>query len=177
MFDYTFNKNSKGIIGCAFELAIKEALGKKAEVSPAGQSDFTFNRKHYDSKQNGSILQYAPNAKYIKGSSRVIYATHIAHKVLAEDAATITIHVDLGATELFVVDKVDFVNFLLNTKGMSKYNKEREQVNIQTVYNYSKDAYHGKKGYALEEWCAENMLDDADDILDAILTAYFENNC
>ena len=159
---YTFNKTDKGYIGKAFEMAIKNALNRKNadKVSAQGKSDFRFCRINYEVKQNGSCIQYRPNARYISGSSRVIYATHIAYNVVAEDADTITICVDLANTDMYVVDRNAFIEFLLTHKGAVKVNKERETVNIQTVYNYKRNAYHGKLGKVIEAWAAEHELDD-----------------
>ena len=167
--EYTFNKTDKGYIGKAFEMAIKDALNRKNadKVSAQGKSDFRFCRINYEVKQNGSCIQYRPNARYISGSSRVIYATHVAYNVVAEDADTITIAVDLGNTDMYVVDRNAFVAFLLTHKGAVKVNKERETVNIQTVYNYKKNAYHGKLGKDIEGWARENDIDD--DIIGEIL--------
>lgn len=169
MKQYTFNKTDKGIYGKAFEMAIKDALNAKDadRVSAQGKTDFRYCRKCYDAKQNATVLQYAPNTAYVSGSSRVIYATHIAHTIVNETADTITIEVDLTNTDMFVVDRNAFIAFLLSLKGAVKYNKERGQVNIQTVYNYKKNAYHGRLGRVLESWLYENDL--GDDIIGAIL--------
>ena len=167
--EYTFDKTDKGYIGKAYEMAIKDALNRKNanKVSAQGKSDFRFNRINYEVKQNGSCIQYRPNARYISGSSRVIYATHVAYNVVAEDADTITIAIDLGNTDMYVVDRNAFVEFLLTHKGAVKVNKERETVNIQTVFNYKRNAYHGKLGKVIEAWAFENDL--CDDIIGEIL--------
>lgn len=164
---YTFSNKNKGYIGEAFEMSIKNAIGAKNAdvVSSAGKCDFRYNGKCYDVKQNGSIIQYSPNATYVKGSSRVIFASHVAFDVVAEDAETVSIDVRLQDTEFFVVDKKQFVKFLLEN-GYAKINQARGQVNIQTCYNYKKNAYHGAIGKKIEAWCAENSLED--DIIDII---------
>ena len=97
---YTFDKTDSGFIGKAFEMAVKEVLHrrKSATVSPAGCTDFRYG-KHYDVKQNGTVLQYNPGEAMIKGSSRVIYATHVAHTVEAITETTVTISIDLGSAE------------------------------------------------------------------------------
>lgn len=168
MKHYTFNKTDSGYIGKAFEMAIKDALRRKNadKVSPCGSADFRYNRRNYDSKQNGSVLRYAETAQYVKGSSRVVYATHIAYSVIAETADTITIMVDLLNTDLFVFDRKEFVDFLQEI-GCIKVNASRGTVNIQTVYNYKKAAYHGRKGRMIEEWGFEHDL--GDDIIGDIL--------
>ena len=94
---YTFNKTDKGIQGKAFEMAVKDALNRKNanKVSPCGQSDFRYNAKNYEVKQNGTCIQYHEGEKYIKGSNRVLYTTHVAYAVIEEDDENITIEVDL----------------------------------------------------------------------------------
>lgn len=168
MKQYTFKKTDSGIIGKAFEMAIKDALNRKNadKVSPCGSADFRYNRRNYDSKQNGSVLRYAETAQYIKGSSRVIYATHVDYTVEAETADSITIAINLENTDMFVFDRKEFVDFLMEI-GCVKVNTSRGTVNVQTVYNYKKDAYHGRKGRMIEEWGFEHDL--GDDIIGDIL--------
>lgn len=167
---YTFNKKDDGIIGKAFEMAIKDVLNRKNanRVSPCGSADFRFNSRNYDTKQNGSCVKYDGHQKYVKGSNRVIYATHVAHTVVTENENEITISIDLANTDFFIVDKTEFINYLLSINCL-KVNESRGTVNIQTVYNYKKDAYHGAKGRHIEEWAWENELDD--EIKDIIIEA------
>lgn len=161
MKNYTFNITDSGYIGKAFEMAIKDALNRKNadRVSPCGVSDFRFANKNYDVKQNGSCLKYSLDGSYVKGSNRVIYATHIAYTIIEQTAESITISVDLANTNMFVVDKTAFVEFL-REHGYIKINESRGTVNIQTCYNYKKDAYHGRIGRVIEEWASENKLED-----------------
>lgn len=158
---YKFNKTDSGIQGKAFEMAIKEALNRKNanKVSPCGSSDFRYNAKNYEVKQNGTCLQYHANELYIKGSNRVIYATHIAYEITEENDEDITISVDLLNTEMFILDRSEFVEFL-KENGMVKVNESRGTVNIQTCYNYKKDAYHGRTGKRIEEWARAHEIDD-----------------
>ena len=167
MKQYIFSTTDSGIIGKAFEMAIKDTLNRKNadRVSPCGSCDFIYNHKRYDTKQNGSCLQYHDGERYIKGSNRVIYATHVAHTMTAIDDNRVAVSVDLGATDFYCVDRNEFVNFL-ESIGCIKFNASRGTANIQTVYNYKKDSYHGKKGKAIEEWASENYLDD--EVIDAI---------
>lgn len=164
---YTFDKTDCGIFGKAFEMAIKDALRRKNadRVSPCGVSDFRFNHKNYDTKQNGSCIRYAEDTQYIKGSNRVIYATHIAHTIVAETDTHISVAVDLASTDMYVLDKREFVAFLLEINGV-KLNASRGTANIQTCYNYKRNAYHGKKGKLIEAWAQEHELED--DILGII---------
>ena len=173
MKNYTFEKTDSGIFGKAFEMAIKDALNRKNadSVSPCGVADFRYNRRNYDTKQNGSCVRYAENSRYIKGSNRVIYATHIAYTVTAETDTHITIAVDLSATDMFVVDRQEFITYLLEINAV-KVNASRGTANIQTCYNYKKNAYHGKKGKTLEAWMDDNRLMD-DTIIDDILDGFY----
>lgn len=168
MKQYTFNKTDSGIIGKAFEMAIKDALNRKNadKVSPCGTCDFRFARKNYEVKQNGGVLQYSPNARMIKGSNRVIYATHVAYTTIAETDETVTISVNLADTDLFVFDRAEFIEFLESINCI-KMNHSRGTANVQTVYNYTKSAYHGRKGHAIEAWGLEHDL--GDDVIGYIL--------
>lgn len=167
MKQYTFKATDKGIVGKAFEMAIKDALSRKSadRVSPCGVADFKFNNKNYDVKQNGTVLKYSEHQSYVKGSNRVIYATHVSYNTITQDSEHITIAIDLLNTDMFVVDKKAFVQFLQSI-GCIKLNKQRDTVNVQTVYNYSKEKYHGRKGVMIEEWASENYIDD--EIMDII---------
>lgn len=172
MKEYTFKLSDTGYIGKAFEMAIKDVLRRSHpdRVSPAGETDFRYLRKCYDIKQNGTVIQYRPDEKYIKGSTKVIYASHVSYIVVRKTTEEITISIDLLNTDLFCVNRDEFVDFLLNEKGLAKLNKTREQVNIQTGYNYTKKAYHGRVGKRIESWAYEHESDD-DDIISAILNA------
>lgn len=168
---YTFDRTDSGIFGKAFEMSIKDALHRKNadKVSPSGNADFRYKAKNYDTKQNGSCIRYAKGARYIKGSNRVIYASHIAYTVAGETESTISIDIDLINTEMFVLDRAEFLAFLLEN-GYAKENASRGTVNIQTGYNYKKDAYHGRVGKYIEAWARDHEIDDdiICDIYDAI---------
>lgn len=167
---YTFKKSHKGYIGSAYEMAVKYVTHRSNpdRLSPCGSCDFRYNNHNYDVKQNGSPVKYSPTQKgYIKGSNRVLYATHIAYNVVAEDDECITIEVDLANTQMFVVDKTEFINFLKSVNGL-KPNTARGQVNIQTVWNYKKNTWHGALGKKIEAWCYEHEQDD-DDLIGTIL--------
>lgn len=165
---YTFDKKDSGIQGKAFEMEIKKALRRKNadKVSPCGSADFRYKSRNYDSKQNGTVIKYSSHKQYVKGSNRVIYATHIAYAVEDETAETISISVDLAETQMFVLDKVEFVEYLASVNKI-KLNPSRGTANVQTAYNYKKDGYHGKWGKIFEEWAFNHELDD--DIIGDIL--------
>lgn len=152
---------SSGDYGDGFEMLIKYLDGVKAWgcVSPAGKPDYKIGSRHYDVKQNGSPIVYGENTA-VAGSSRVIYATHIACTVVAQTAEYRDIYFNIGDTEFFIVDKRAFVKFLRNDPhNLVKENRSRQQINIQTVYNYTTGAPHGKKGQYIREWCYENEVE------------------
>lgn len=167
MYQKIFNQNDDGCIGKAFECAMKDILKRKNadEVSPAGSCDFIFNRKHYEVKQNGGVAKYDVNKKAFSGSNTIIYATHIANTIINNGDGTITVCIDLENTEFFVLNRQVFFSYLEDTNGL-KVNASRGTVNIQTMYNYSKNAYHGARGKKLEQWARQNGLDD--NILDVL---------
>ena len=150
-----------GYQGDGFEMFIKLCAGVKKwnEVSPTGQADFAIGSRHYDVKQNGSPIKYGDKSE-VAGSSRVIYATHVAYTIIERTAEYMIVEFDIANTEFFIVDKHAFVKFLKGyEKPLCKDNPSRHQLNIQTVYNYSKNAPHGRKGQYIREWCYENELD------------------
>ena len=166
-YTFKFNIKDSGIYGKAFELAIKKALGRKEtlRIAPCGVCDFKYKNKNYDAKQNGTTIKYQSFKQYIKGSSRVIYASHIACTTIIE-GDTVSITVDLANTDMYVLDKKDFVNFLLEN-GLTKGNASRGTINIQSGWNYSKDNWHGRAGKRIEAWAYENDL--GDDVIGDIL--------
>lgn len=160
MKTYYFKATDKGSIGKAFEMAIKDALSVKNanRVSPCGMCDFRFQGKAYDAKQNSSVIKYNDVSGYVRGSSRVIYATHVSH-TKEQNGDMVGITIDLQTTKFYVVDKKEFIKYL-DSINCIKFNQARNEINIQTVYNYKKDEYHGKKGKLIEAWCYENELTD-----------------
>ena len=170
MKQYIFKKKDDAIIGKAFEMTIKDILKRKNadKISPCGTADFRYNCKNYDTKQNGSCIRYNATEQYIKGSNRVIYATHVAHTITDIDEDTVGVTINLEETDFYCVDRKEFIEFLTSI-GCIKYNASRGTVNIQTVYNYKKDAYHGRKGKLIEEWASEHYLDD--EAIDAVWEA------
>lgn len=166
-----------GMFGDCFEMTCKFCLSRNNAdyVSASGRADFK-RRFNYDTKQNASPILYGDIGKgksaYIYGSSRVIYATHVAYQVVAETAENFEVFIDLANTDMWVVDKKQFVDFLLSAKGMVKDNPTRNQLNIQTIWNYKKNAYHGAKYKVLETWLDENQLPD-DSIVEDILEGFY----
>ena len=172
MMSFTFNATDKGLYGDPCEMLWKYIAGIKDwdTVSPPDKPDFRYNHHCYDVKQNGSVLKYSPNQRgYVKGSSRVIYATHIEHTLVDNGDGTVTITIDMAGTQWYILDKREFIDFLKSINAL-KVNSKRQQVNVQTCYNYTKDAYHGAKGRKIEEWAYEHELDD--DLMDRLMETF-----
>jgi hypothetical protein len=167
IIEKTFNENDDGYVGKAWEYALKILLERKNadRISPAGRTDFIYNHSYYEVKQNGGVARYSEYDGMFRGSSKIIYATHIENTVTNNGNGTITVTLDLENTEFFVLDRKKFIAYLESTNGL-KVNESRNTVNIQTMYNYTKNAYHGKRGKNLEEWARKNSLKD--DILDIL---------
>lgn len=166
---------SDGDIGDGFEMIVKHFAGVKLwdRVSPAGKPDFAIGSRHYDVKQNGSPIIYGDSIA-VQGSSRVIYAPFVSVTVIEQTDTYRVLQFHLEDTEFFIVDKRAFVKFLQTSdKNLCKNNPTRQQLNIQTVYNYTKNAPHGKKGVYIRDWCYENEVDTdlKEKILEAIWNA------
>lgn len=174
-FKYTFNEFDDGYVGKAWEFALKSLLERKNahRISPAGRTDFIYNHNFYEVKQNGGVAQYSDFDGMFRGSKRIIYATHIENTVVNNGNGTITVSLDLENTEFFVLDRKTFIGYLESTNGL-KVNKGRGTCNIQTMYNYKKNAYHGARGKKLEEWARDNGLND--DILDVLFDKIYTDD-
>ena len=172
---YEFNKDNSGYVGIAFELTLKEVLERKHSdrLSPAGRTDFIYNHKFYEVKQNGGVAKYHEYDGIFRGSGRIIYATHVAHTVYDLGNDRIGVEIDLANTEFFVLDRQTFIDYLTDTNGL-KVNESKGTINIQTMYNYTKDAYHGARGKKLEKWAREHQLQD--DILDVLFDKIYTDD-
>lgn len=174
---HTYKVTDDGRFGKGYEVEIKLALKRHnaVTISPCGMSDFRYNHKNYDAKQNGTVIKYPSHRQYVRGSSRVIYATHISYEIIGTHWAPdkdgnmcewVNFTIDLANTQMFVVDKVEFVEFLLEHNKV-KINKSRGSANIQSGYIYSKNKFHGATSRLIEEWAFNHEVEDTviDDIL------------
>ena len=172
---YEFNKDNSGCVGIAFELTLKKVLERKHSdrLSPAGRTDFIYNHQYYEVKQNGGVAKYHEYDGIFRGSGRIIYATHVEHTVYDLGNDRIGVEIDLANTEFFVLDRDAFIKYLTDTNGL-KVNESRGTINIQTMYNYTKNAYHGARGKNLEKWARANQLKD--DILDVLFDKIYTDD-
>ena len=163
------------IAGDPLEMLVKYYVGIKdwRKVSPKGEPDFAIGTRHYDVKQNGSVIEYANVKGYIKGSSRVIYAPYVVRDIVRRDEHGYTFSINLMETEWYVVDKWAFVRFLRSMEGYTKMNRDGTEMTIQTLYNYTREKWHGKKGRVILEWLKENHI--ADDPVNDLIFANCED--
>lgn len=164
---FRFNASDDGYVGKAFEKAMKTILERKNadRISAAGRTDFIYNNRYYEVKQNGGVARYAEYDKMFRGSTRIIYATHIAHTLTYVEGGMVDVEIDLANTQFFVLDRQVFIDYLTDTNGL-KINESRGTMNIQTMFNYSKNAYHGARGKKLEKWAIDHQLED--DIIEVL---------
>lgn len=129
-----YKANDTGAYGKAYEIAIKEMLGKKACVSACGKTDLRYG-KHYEIKTGAGVLDYTGTGKAMcYGSTMVIYAP-----VVNEN--------DLLDTEAFVMTRKVFLE-TLEDLGMIRRKVSTagiETLSIQTFWNRSKNQPHGAK--------------------------------
>lgn len=172
---YEFNKDNSGYIGIAFELTLKKVLERKHSdrLSPAGRTDFIYGHKYYEVKQNGGVAKYSEYDRAFRGSKRIIYATHVEHTIYDLGNDRIGVEIDLENTRFFVLDRDEFLQYLKDTNGL-KVNESKGTINIQTMYNYTKDAYHGARGKKLEAWAQEHQIDD--DILEVLFDKIYTDD-
>ena len=130
----TFKANDNGAYGKAFEIAVKQMLGKKACVSACGKTDLRYG-KYYEIKTGAGVLDYTGTGNAMcYGSTMVIYAP-----VVNEN--------DLLETEAFVMTRKVFLE-TLESLGMIRHKVSTagtETLSIQTFWNRSKNQPHGKK--------------------------------
>lgn len=173
-FSFTFDKNDKGKYGDAAEMLVKYACGisNPWTITEKGKPDFKLGRRSYDVKQNGTVIKYNANDRtYVRGSSRIVYTTHLEQETIDNGDGTVTVMVDMASTQWYVLDKREFIKFLESINGIHKVNEARNEVNVQTFWNYKKDAWHGSKGRQLEAWAWEHALED-DGIVDKIMEVF-----
>ena len=129
-----------GHYGDTFEAALKAHFNKPALVSRGRAFDFIMDKTRYEIKTGAGELGRT-GKKACAGVSYVIYCpVYDERKPIDEQ-------------EAFIVKRDDFIN-LLQTIGLYRESKTptngRANVQaIQTFWNRSKNAPHGKKYYAL----------------------------
>lgn len=133
MVKYYNQVNSDGNLGKNAEANLKARLGRKPESAPAGKVDLPkFDGRNWEVKTGAGELCRGSEYKPLRGVSAVIYIP-----VVKED-------LPIEEQEGFVLTKQAFIE-IIETLGMRKFNKSRCKWNIQTFWNHTKQAPHGKK--------------------------------
>lgn len=154
------SQDGHGFYGDTFEVAIKNLLGYAELVSRGRSFDLIVKGKRYEVKTGAGELGRV-GTKACAGVSRVIYCP-----VYAEDKP-------LDEQEAFVLERDTFIQ-VLEEVGLYRSEKTptngRSQVQaIQTFWNRSKNAPHGKKYFALIDALYENTLMDWEDFLNELV--------
>lgn len=134
-----------GAPGTLFELLVANISNPKdcrQELKSQGRSDVK-HHYNYDVKQASSPIKYG-DKDYIYGSSRLIYAPFIKYEILAINDGIATIQVDIKEQDVYCIAKQDFLE-IIESLGLKKNNKTRDTININTIWNYTKNAPHSKK--------------------------------
>jgi hypothetical protein len=130
----TFKANDNGAYGKAFEIAVKQMLGKKACVSACGKTDLRYG-KYYEIKTGAGVLDYTGTGKAMcYGSSMVIYAPVVDEDNLLETEAFVMTR----KVFLETLDELGMIRRKVSTAGL-------ETLSIQTFWNRSKNQPHGAK--------------------------------
>lgn len=148
--------------GTLFELLIANIANEKdhrQSLKSQGKADVK-HHYNYDVKQASSPIKYGEK-DYIFGSSRLIYAPFIKYEILQKSDVMVTLKIDIKEQNVYCIAKNDFLE-IIDMLGLKKENKSRDTININTIWNYTKNAPHSKKKLRelvtmLEQY---NMQDD-----------------
>lgn len=131
--------------GTLFELLIANIANSKdcrQELKSQGRADVKFHY-NYDVKQASSPIKYGEK-DFIFGSSRLIYSPYIKYNIIDIIDGIATVQVDIKQQTVYCITKKDFLE-IINKLGLFKANKSRDTVNINTVWNYTKNKPHSVK--------------------------------
>lgn len=131
----------------------------RQELKSQGRADIK-HKYNYDVKSASSPIKYG-NKDFIYGSSRLIYAPYLKFNILKIDNEIATIQLDIREQSIYCITKKDFLT-IIEKLGLRKNNKSRDTININTLYNYTKNKPHSAKKlkeltYLLEQY---NLSDD-----------------
>lgn len=136
--DYIFE--DCGRLGKGTEKDLKMVTFLKVCVAKSGKSDLRKNYIHYEVKTGAGELGNV-NEKLVKGSSRVIYIPVVEEHLPVERQQGYVMDRELF---LQILDECGLIRTKTSTAGFKK-------VTIQTFWNHSKNAPHGKKYFKLLE--------------------------
>lgn len=132
---YGDNFNDCGIYGKATEMALKEFLHLTIKVARQGKTDLRKRHVCYEVKTGAGELGNI-GEKLVKGSSMVIYIPVVNENITVVEQEGFVMSRDLF---LEILDSCGLIREKTATNGTRK-------VTIQTFWNRSKNAPHGK-GY------------------------------
>lgn len=139
---------------CAFygyllELAVKAWAGKRLAISSAGRVDLSAvidgKLRRLEVKQNGGDFRHSG-----KGSSYIAYAIYI------DPSKPLTAQLGYVMPMSVFRETGTALNFIRDEKADSKGNSKMA---LQTLWNYSKDDFHGRKAEKLmDAWEAAGAI-------------------
>ena len=139
-----YKETNSGRFGSAFEAELKASFGQKAIVSKAGKIDFRRDRKCFEVKTGAGELDFLFRSKV----KYVVYVPVVDEKE------------PVNRQEGFVLERVTFLELLAECgliREKTSTNGEH-RVTIQTFWNRSKNAPHGKKYFILLDALYEKCL-------------------
>lgn len=137
-----------GAWGTLFEILIANIANPndhRQELKSQGRADIK-HKYNYDVKQASSPIKYG-DKNYIYGSSRLIYTPYIKYQIIDIVDNIATIEIDIRDQSVYCISKDDFLE-IIDILGLKKANKSRDTININTIWNYTKNKPHSKKKLA-----------------------------
>lgn len=153
------NENDCGSVGKAFEMAIKANCGLVVKVARPGRTDLRKARVCYECKTGAGEL-FDCGKETLKGCSAVLYAPVVR---LASDENGE--YIDLYHTKGYWLTKEAFLEALQEAGAVREKVSSSgvRKVTIQTFWNRSKNAPHGKLLWRMEEsleaHCSASLAD------------------
>lgn len=140
--------NSCNLRGFALELAVADYYGQPLEISNVGQMDIIF----YDEEGRKHFMEVKSNSSPLDGVlNRSKYISYVPFVDLDG-----TLSEQIG----YVIKLKKFFDIGMSNghikPGTTRGGAYTVEYKTQTVYNYSKMAFHGKKWFKLAELYAQN---------------------
>lgn len=144
MTNYNYKTTDSGKNGKTFERDLKANFNQKACVAKQGKIDFRRNNKCYEVKTGAGELD-----QLIKSSVKYVAYVPVVDMNLA-----------VTAQEGFILERETFLNCLAECDLVREKTSTSgsQKVTIQTFWNNSKNAPHGKKYYKLLDSLYQNCL-------------------
>lgn len=136
---YAWERDS-GLLGHALELAIKDYLGKPLTLSPAGRCDTRLGPRNCEIKQGAGILGPV-GGKLLKGSGLMLFVPVVLEGY------------DILHQQGYILERDDFLEAMDRAGALREKSTSKGQrvVTLQTFWNKSKKAPHGRLLSRMEE--------------------------